>query len=77
MAVYVLLQAVGIVAASMAVLIAAGTWPTWLAALACATVIAGAVALAGLVERRRWAVPLEVGRLATTLAVAGLVLARG
>ncbi|MCY1072695.1 sterol desaturase family protein [Nannocystis sp. RBIL2] len=77
MAVYVLLQAVGIVAASMAVLIAAGTWPAWLAALACATVIAGAVALAGLVERRRWAVPLEVGRLATTLAVAGLVLARG
>ncbi|PCC71414.1 Sterol desaturase/sphingolipid hydroxylase, fatty acid hydroxylase superfamily [Nannocystis exedens] len=77
MALYVLLQAVGIVAAAMAVLIAAGSWPTWLAALACAAVIAGAVALAGLVERRRWAVPLEVGRLATTVVVAGLVLARG
>jgi sterol desaturase/sphingolipid hydroxylase (fatty acid hydroxylase superfamily) len=77
MTAYILLQAVGIVAASMVVLIAADAWPTWLAALACATVIAGAVALAGLAERRRWALPLEVGRLVTTLAVAGLVLTRG
>lgn len=49
-----------------------------LAALACAAVSAAAVALAGPVERRRRAaLPLEVGRPATTLAVAGPSLARG
>ncbi|MCY1061323.1 sterol desaturase family protein [Nannocystis sp. SCPEA4] len=77
MSVYILLQAVVIVATTMTVLIAAGAWPTWLAGLACATVAAGAVALAGLAERRRWALPLEIGRLAATVVVAGLVLARG
>jgi alkylglycerol monooxygenase len=77
MSAYILLQALVIIVAAMAVLIAAGAWPAWLAALACAAVAAGAVALAGLAERRRWAVPLEVGRLAMTVVVAGVVLARG
>lgn len=77
MSIYILAQAAVIVAATMTVLIQADAWPMWLSALVCAAVAAGVVALAGLAERRRWAVPLEVGRLAATLALAALVLARG
>jgi alkylglycerol monooxygenase len=76
MAKYILGQSALIVAATMTVLLSAHAWPTWLTALACAAVVAGAVALAGLAERRPWAVPLEVGRLAATLALAGVVFTR-
>jgi alkylglycerol monooxygenase len=66
---YAAVQLLLLVPLTMWVLIVAGTWPRSLAVLAAAALGLGTVALLGLVERRAWAWPLEVVRLAATVFV--------
>jgi sterol desaturase/sphingolipid hydroxylase (fatty acid hydroxylase superfamily) len=44
-----------------------GSWPTGTRGMTAAFIVAGLVAAGGLFERRRWAVPLEVARLAAAV----------
>ena len=61
-------------AALMAIMLRADSIPKWWLLVACGSILASLGAWGGLLERRRWALPLELARLAALLVAAALLL---
>lgn len=67
---WVLVQMAIVLLASTALLFSFGTWPRWLSAAVTTWILVSLVAWGGLMEQRRWGLPLEALRLIAGIALA-------
>ncbi len=73
---WVVLQFAIVALASTALLWSFGTWPRWLSASVAGWILVSLVAWGGLMERRRWGLPLEAARLLAGIALAIVAFTR-